>query len=56
MVNKEIILKVEGSSFPNWVGTEQRRPIAALSSDEFMIINPGGSTGGRNEITFRRIK
>jgi hypothetical protein len=35
VANKEIILKVEGSSFPNWVGTEQRRPIASFTPKKF---------------------
>jgi hypothetical protein len=56
VANKEIVMKVEGSSFPNWVGTEQRRPISSLSGDELKIINRGGSSGGQNELVFRRIK
>jgi len=53
---KDIVLKVEGSIFPNWVGTEQRRPISSFSADELKIANQAGSAGGQNEIIFRRIK
>jgi hypothetical protein len=56
VADKVIVLKVEGSSFPNWVGTEQRRPIASLTKDELRIVNEGGSAGGRNELTLRRIR
>jgi hypothetical protein len=41
VVNKEIIMKVEGSSYPNWVGTEQRRPISSFTQDEMHQINMG---------------
>jgi hypothetical protein len=55
-VNKEIILKVEDSNFPNWVGTEQRRPLASFTSDEIHMVNMGGSSGGRNDLILKRIK
>jgi hypothetical protein len=53
---KEIILKVEGSSFPNWVGTEQRRPVSSFNADEMHWVNMGGSAGGRNDLILKRIK
>jgi hypothetical protein len=56
VVNKEIVMKVEGASYPNWVGTEQRRPISMASPDEMHMINMGGSSGGRNDLIFKRIK
>jgi len=55
VANKDLVLKVEGASFPNWVGTEQRRPISSFSADEFKFTNLAGSAGG-HELTFRRIK
>ena len=56
VVNKEIVMKVEGASYPNWVGTEQRRPITMPSKDEIHMINMGGSAGGRNDLVLKRIK
>ena len=50
-----LLLKVEGSTFPNWVDTDQKRPIAAFSSGEFTILNAGGSAGGQNTVKFKRI-
>lgn len=56
VADKVLIMKVEGSSFPNWVGTEQRRPISSFAADEMQIINMGGSAGGRNDQILKRIK
>lgn len=56
LADKEIIFKIEGSSFPNWVGTEQRRPIIALTADELKYTIPVQSAGGRSEVTLRRMK
>jgi hypothetical protein len=56
VVNKELIMKVEGSSYPNWVGTEQRRPLSSFTPEGFNMINMGGSAGGRNDLVFKRIK
>jgi Lipocalin-like domain len=56
VVNKEIVMKVEGASYPNWVGTEQRRPISMTSPDEILMVNMGGSSGGRNDLILKRIK
>jgi hypothetical protein len=56
VVDKTIVMTVEGSSYPNWVGTEQRRPISTFSADEIKIINMGGSAGGRNDLVLKRIK
>jgi hypothetical protein len=53
--DKIIVLKIEGSTFPNWVGTEQRRLIRSVTGDELAFGNEGGAAGGRNEVTFRRI-
>jgi hypothetical protein len=53
--DKIIVLKIEGSTFPNWVGTEQRRLIRSLTGNEMTFGNEGGAAGGRNEVTFKRI-
>jgi hypothetical protein len=56
VVDKAIVMKVEGSSYPNWVGSEQRRPISMPTKDEIHMINMGGSAGGRNDLVLKRIK
>jgi hypothetical protein len=56
VANKIIVLKIEGSTFPNWAGVEQRRFIKSLSGDELIFGNEGGAAGGTNEVTFKRIK
>jgi hypothetical protein len=52
---KVLKLKVEGSTFPNWNGTDQTRDIIAFKDDEFTW-RVKGSTGGTNDTTFRRVK
>jgi hypothetical protein len=44
------------NSIPNWAGVEQRRFIRSVSADELTFGNEGGSQGGTNEVTFKRIK
>jgi hypothetical protein len=55
VAEKVLLLKVEGSTFPNWIDTDQKRPIAAFSGSEFTILNAGGSAGGQNTVRFKRI-
>ena len=54
--DKTLHMKVEGSTFPNWVGTIQKRPIPKLTTDEMVFTNSIGSSGGQNEVSFKRIK
>ena len=56
VVDKVIIEKVEGGTWPNWVGTEQKRPIISLSGDEMKLSTPAASIGGTAENTYKRIK
>lgn len=52
--DRSVTLHIEYSSFPNWNGTEQRRPIT-IAGDEMKYIVPTPSTGtGTSEVTFRR--
>lgn len=49
-----VTLHIEYSSFPNWNGTEQRRPVT-IAGDEMKYIVPMPSSGtGTSEVTFRR--
>jgi hypothetical protein len=51
---KALIFRIEGSTFPNWTGAEQRRPFA-LRGDELTYTSPG-SIGVATEVTVRRTK
>jgi len=56
VVDKVIIQKVEGSTWPSWNGTDQKRPIVSLTGDEMKVTVPAASLGGTGEITYKRIK
>jgi hypothetical protein len=56
VVDKVIVEKVEGSTWPNWTGSEQKRPIISLTGDEMKVSVPAASLGGTGEVTFRRVK
>jgi Lipocalin-like domain len=47
---KKIIYKVESSTFPNWVGLEQRRPIDSVTADELRHSNLAGSIAGATTV------
>ena len=51
---KALASRIEGSTFPNWTGAEQRRA-PALSGDELTYIAPG-SAGAATQVTMRRVK
>ncbi len=55
--DKMLIYRIEGASFPNWNGIEQRRPIVSVTADEFRYQNPAPSIGGpATELVWKRIK
>jgi hypothetical protein len=51
-----LVLRIEGSSFPNWKGTEQRRLISSVSQTELKWRNPVASNGGTAQIVLQRTK
>ena len=53
--DKVINMKVEGSTYPNWTGTEQKRTVSSFSADEIKWTLPA-SIGGTAEVTWRRVK
>ena len=55
---KTLTYKIEGASFPNWNGTDQKRPdIVSLTSDELKYSNPAPSIGGpTTELMWKRTK
>ena len=55
VVNKEIAFKVEGSTYPNWTGAEQKRVVKSFTKDQFTWSLPA-SIGGTAEVTWKRLK
>jgi hypothetical protein len=56
VANKDLALKVEFSTFPNWIGTAQKRTITAISKEELKWTNPNASGGGVAELVFTRAR
>jgi hypothetical protein len=52
--DKTIVFHIETSTFPNWNGTEQKRPVM-VSGDELRWTTPA-SSGGSAEVVLRRAK
>lgn len=52
---KTIFFKVEGSTYPNWTGTEQARTIISFTGDELKW-SLRASVGGTTEVAWRRVK
>ncbi len=51
-----LVLNIERSSYPNWNGTEQKRPLA-ITADELKYVVPTASGGGgRGEVVLNRVK
>jgi len=53
--DRTVTFHIEQSSYPNWNGTEQRRP-TTVSGDEMKYTVPTASIGGTGEVTFKRAK
>jgi hypothetical protein len=53
--SKALNLRLEASTFPNQVGSEQKRTIAALTADEFKY-DTAALNGDKISVTFRRAK
>jgi Lipocalin-like domain len=52
---KSFTLHTDGSSFPNWIGTEQKRPFT-ISGDDLKWTTPVASGGGTAELVWKRAK
>jgi Lipocalin-like domain len=48
-----ISMHIQGSTFPNWNGTEQKR-VFTLAVDQLTLTGPTGSAGGTTQIVWRR--
>ena len=53
--NKTIFFIVEGSTYPNWTGTDQVRTVVSFTGDELKW-SLTASIGGTTEIAWKRIK
>ena len=54
--DRSLTYHIERSSFPNWSGTDQKRPFT-LAGDELKYIVPAASAGdGRAEVVLKRAK
>jgi hypothetical protein len=56
VVDKVIIEKVEGSTWPSWIGTDQKRIVTSFTGDDLTLTNPAPSVGGTGETTYKRVK
>ena len=54
--SKTLVSNVEGSTFPNSEGQQQKRTITSLTANELKYINPATTTGGTAEAVWRRVK
>jgi len=53
--DKTITFHIQASTFPNWNGIEQKRPVT-ITGDELRWTTPGASGGGNGEVVLRRAK
>jgi hypothetical protein len=51
-----ITAQIEGSTFANLIGTDQKRLVTSLTADELKFINPAPSVGGTLELVWKRAK
>jgi hypothetical protein len=48
---------IDGSSYPNWNGTDLKQVVESITADELKIRNPAPSYGGPSTLlTYRRVK
>ncbi|MET4291163.1 hypothetical protein ABIB06_002511 [Bradyrhizobium sp. LB8.2] len=52
----ELIVKIEGATLPNWIGSTQKRGAVMPSADELYLVNSIASGGGVAEIRRNRNK
>lgn len=50
-----VILHIEGSTFPNWIGQDQKR-IMTVVGDELKLTVPTAPIGGTNTLIWKRAK
>jgi hypothetical protein len=52
--NKTIVYRIVGTTFPNQLGLQQRRVVTYITANELKYRNPGATSGGQIEVTFKR--
>jgi hypothetical protein len=53
----DLTLRVEGSTFPNWIGTDQKRINLSVTGDELKYTNTAPSGGGTaTPLVWKRVK
>ena len=55
VANKVLMLKTEGSTYPNWTDTELKRDITTATANDFTWTLTN-SLGGKGEVSWQRIK
>jgi hypothetical protein len=53
--DRTIAIHIEGSSFPNWNGVDQKR-IFAIMGDELKLTSPAATGAGTAEVVWKRAK
>src|SRR5258708_4243174 len=53
--DRTIAIHIEGSSFPNWNGADQKR-IFAITGDELKLTSPAATGAGTAEVAWKRAK
>ena len=53
---RPVLLRVDGSFYPNQEGSEDKRLVESLTADELKFVNAASTAGGRTEAVFRRAK
>jgi hypothetical protein len=57
MSGTDVNFHIEGSTFPNWNGTDQKRTNVAITGDELKWIQPTPSAGGPAvPVVWKRVK
>jgi hypothetical protein len=54
--DKTVLLRVEGSFYPNQEGNEDKTRVNSVTADELHLLNAESTTGGQTEAMFRRAK
>jgi len=50
-----VIFNIEGSTYPNWTGEEQKL-VMTVTGDEMKVVNPAAAIGGKGYPTWKRVK
>lgn len=54
--NEQLVsLQIEGCTFPNWDGQDQKR-VMTVTGDEMQLTNPIAAVGGKNYLVWKRAK